>query len=354
MNKLFYFTNIEIPYRNEFFNILSKKYELTVVYERKKSKNRDTNWSKSVKGNYKIDYLNGLNYNDEFSFDVRILKYIKDKKSKYIFGCYNSLSQILLMIIMKIFKRNFYINLDGKQFYGNNIIKKFFKLFVLNLASGFIVAGESTKLELEKNIKNKKIFVYHFSSLKKEELESNKIDYLREREDYFIIVGQYLGVKGIDLAIELAANNSKYKFKFIGSGKKANLLIEKTKKYSNIEIIPFLNKNELSNEYKKCRALIFPSIQECWGLVVNEAASYGTPIIGTNGSGAAIEILSGKYDNLLAQSGSYEDLNDKFNFFLKMSENELTKYKRYLVKKNYDYCIENNAIEHIELLEDGE
>lgn len=54
--------------------------------------------------------------------------------------------------------------------------------------------------------------------------------------------------------------------------------------------------------------LILPTRQECWGLVVNEAASFGTAVISTNGSGAAVEFLFEKYPFLLAEPDNDENL----------------------------------------------
>ncbi len=55
--KVLYITNIENPYRNVFFNKLSKKCDLTVLYERKKSSVRNNEWAKSIEGKYKRIYL---------------------------------------------------------------------------------------------------------------------------------------------------------------------------------------------------------------------------------------------------------------------------------------------------------
>ena len=43
--KILYISNIEVPYRVSFFNEFAKHCDLTVLYERKKSDNRDENWA---------------------------------------------------------------------------------------------------------------------------------------------------------------------------------------------------------------------------------------------------------------------------------------------------------------------
>ena len=38
---------------------------------------------------------------------------------------------------------------------------------------------------------------------------------------------------------------------------------------------------DLYKEYQQCKCVLLPSKKECWGLVINEAASFGCPIIST-------------------------------------------------------------------------
>lgn len=76
MKKILYVTNHEVPYRVEFFNQLSKKCILTVIYENKKNIVRNEKWSKSVEynGQYKIIYLSEQSTPKKISF--KVLKYI--------------------------------------------------------------------------------------------------------------------------------------------------------------------------------------------------------------------------------------------------------------------------------------
>ena len=68
MKKILYITNIEVPYRVKFFNELAKHCDLTVLYERSKSSNRDGSWSSSEKINYKALYLDGIKIKNENSY----------------------------------------------------------------------------------------------------------------------------------------------------------------------------------------------------------------------------------------------------------------------------------------------
>lgn len=57
--------------------------------------------------------------------------------------------------------------------------------------------------------------------------------------------------------------------------------------------------------------MVLHSRQECWGLVINEAASFGTPIVSTYSCGAIVEFLNDKYSEFMAKPNNPEDLYQK-------------------------------------------
>lgn len=344
MKKVLYISNIEVPYRVNFFNELSKECDLTVLYERKKSKNRDEKWANSEKIMYKYDFLKGINIKKENSFDLRIMRYIFDEYDEIIFGCINSPIQVLCILIMKVLRKKYSLNIDGEIFLNENSIKTKLKKIFLNGANKYYVAGEKSAKSMQKIVKQRRVFPYYFSSLFNKELNENRKNYfIDNRSDEIIVVGQYYPYKGLDIALETALKMPNQKFKFIGMGNRSLEFksILKDKNASNIEIIPFLDKRDLEQEYKSCKLLILPSRQECWGLVINEAASFGTPIISTKGSGAAIEFLEGKYDEFLCEPNNSNELYDKVNKLL--SYKNIDGYKRYLIEKSKKYSIENSV-----------
>ncbi len=346
MKKLLYVSNIEVPYRTEYFNQLSKKLNLTVLYERKKSSNRNANWTESIKSKYSIKYLKGIKVNKEYTFDFRIIKYAFSKEyDDIIFGCYNSPSQILAILLMRLFRKKYILNLDGEYFFNGNGIKDRIKRFLIKGAKKYFIAGDNTKINLAKYVEKEKIYSYHFSSLTNDEIKINNKNTNENKNNMILVVGQFFEYKGLDVALKCAKLDQSIKYKFIGSGSRSNLLEEKVKEMNldNVEIIPFLQKQELYNEYRNCKCLLLPSRKECWGLVINEAASFGCPIISTFGSGAAVELLEKKW---LVNSEDYKDMYEKI---LLLNENKYN--KKLLIKKSKKYTIENNVDETIEMLD---
>ena len=95
---------------------------------------------------------------------------------------------------------------------------------------------------------------------------------------------------------------------------------------------------------------MLPSRQECWGLVVNEAASVGTPIVATWGSGAAVEFLEeSPYKCFLADADNVEDLEKKIRSCL---ANDSSDYERYLMDKSKYYTIENCVSQYSKVIDE--
>lgn len=357
MNVL-YITNTEVPYRVRFFNELSKHIELTVLYERKGSSNRNKEWAQSENIRYKAKYLNGIKIKNENSFSLGILSALSKKYDTVVIGCVNSPVQMFLMLIMRLLGRKFVLNLDGEIFLGTGGIKNRLKRFFLSSAYAYLVAGFNAAASLEQlgftNGKKgkeckKPIFPYPFSSLSKAELEKNA-SVKTVRGEKILVVGQYFDYKGLDIALAAAKADSAGEYIFVGMGSRTELFISEQNAgtATNVEVIPFLQKDELYKLYGSCAMLVLPSLQECWGLVVNEAASFGTPIVSTLGSGSAVEFLKEKYPHCLAKSGDSEALLCAINTLRNTSREELNKYSVFLKEKTQEYSIENCVAAHVE------
>lgn len=348
MKKVLYLTNIEVPYRVLFFNELAKFCDLTVMYERRKSANRDNKWASGETKNYRVEYLDGKDIGDEYGFSWKILSLIQRKWDIVVVGCYNSKVQILAMAYMRLHRVPFIINLDGEPFIGKGV-KAFVKKIMLRGANGYLAAGVKAGESLKAAIGGKHpIIPYYFSSLTDKEIGKNANCDMK-REDFVLVVGQYFDYKGMDVAFRTACMDKSIRYKFVGMGKRTELFLRDMGEMpENIEVIPFLQKSDLEKEYRKCSLLLLPTRQECWGLVVNEAASFGTPIVSTWGSGAAVEFLGDTYPRFLAKQGDAMSLLDCVHNCM---NNNSSDYSAYLRKVSKNYSIEKSVAAHLKAME---
>lgn len=343
MKKVLYLTNIEVPYRVRFFNELAQHCDLTVLYESRASGSRNKIWAKSETICHRVEYLRSR-------MDITgILKQISSGYDAIIIGCYNSRVQMLAILLMRLLRIPYIINLDGETFLEGRTFKNRMKRFFLSGAEKYLVAGEKAAVSIKSVSENKTIIPYYFSSLSEKEVGEHKsIAASCERENTILVVGQYFQYKGMDIALEAARMDPSLHYKFVGMGSRTKQFLQEHSIPDNVEIIPFLQKPDLEKEYQSCAMLVLPSRQECWGLVINEAASFGMPIVSTWGSGAAVEFLGDDYPQYLAEPGNGESLYQCICALRDASDKKT--YSDFLLEKSKAYTIEASVQAHIRAL----
>lgn len=341
MKKVLYLTNYEVPYRVRFFNELAQFCDLTVLYESRSSGKRNKTWAHSEQQCHRVKYLGG-----KISGAAGMLKEIGSGYDAIVVGCFNTPVQMLAILAMRLLRIPYMINLDGEAFLAGNSFKAKLKRFFLSGAEKYLVAGKKAGETLKPIAGGKEIIPYYFSSLLEQEINDHiKAAARQKRNDTILVIGQYFDYKGMDVALEAARLDSSRQYKFVGMGSRTELFLKEHEIPGNVEIIPFLQKQELEREYRSCAMLVLPSRQECWGLVVNEAASFGTPIVSTWGSGAAVEFLADRYPQYLAKPGDPEDLFRCIRNYLDSENKE--NYSNDLLGKSRMYHIERSVQAHL-------
>lgn len=261
-----------------------------------------------------------------------------------IIGCYNSPAQMAAILWMRLTGIPYLLNVDGEVFLTGNSLKTRLKRFFLRGASGYLAAGEKAAETLREIAGSAPVTPYYFSSLTQEELAQN-VCHTQARDHTVLVVGQYLSCKGLDVALEAARMEPDIPYRFVGMGHRTEQFRRAHTIPENVELIPFLQKQELAREYRRCGMLVLPSRQECWGLVINEAASYGLPIVSTWGSGAAVEFLSVRYPQYLAQPGDARSLLRAIQALRR--DQDSAAYCDYLKEKSAVYAIEASVAAHM-------
>ena len=350
MKRVLYLTNTEVPYRVRFFNKLAEHCDLTVVYECRKSSSRDHSWARSQMKNFRTKYLRGIKFRGENVISLGILWEILGRYDIIVVGCYNSPSQMLAILAMRLLWIPYVLNLDGEIFLGEGGLKNRMKRFFLAGAQQYLSAGEKAGESIGKAVGEKTVIPYYFSSLSEDEVQEHSRTALQEnRNSTVLVVGQYFPYKGMDVALEAARLDPSIPYKFVGMGPRTARFVTENEIPENVEIVPFMQKEELEREYRNCAMLVLPTRQECWGLVINEAASFGTPIVSTWGSGAAVEFLGERYPQYLANPGDPDSLYDCICRCLSSADQRA--YCDYLIEKAKQYTIENSIKAHLHVIE---
>lgn len=347
--KILYLTNIHNPYRDEFFESLGQQVDLTVLFEKHSTNERDDSWFRGAKAlSYRECYLCDEKCAERLSMLFELLKGF----DIVVVGCYNDFYQMAAIYHMRHHGIPYVINSDGIVFNGSNLIKNAVKKSVLRGANAYITAGKCSVSSIrdivgERNL----IHSYPFSSLTASSYLECAKSVANRDASIVLSVGQFEDYKGLDVLLEAAKSFPNKRFRLIGMGRKKEELdsIVDKMELQNVETIAFLKPKALVREYLKAGLFVLPSRQECWGLVINEAAATGCPIVSTYGSGAAVEFLADRYSRFLAIPGDSDSLVDAMNNFMALQPSDAVAYGLYLKKRAQSYTIEATVDAHLAL-----
>ena len=134
--------------------------------------------------------------------------------------------------------------------------------------------------------------------------------YTSEKDDFYLVVSELVPYKRIDLAVEAFNRNGK-RLLIIGSGSELEYL--KSIAQPNIEFLGRAPFETLKEAYSKCRAFIFPGIED-FGITPLEAQASGTPVI-AYGKGGALETVIDAETGLFFDSQTADALVDAVDRF---------------------------------------
>lgn len=105
-----------------------------------------------------------------------------------------------------------------------------------------------------------------------------------------LYVGQLVHRKGVDALIEGIRRSDGIALEVIGEGPERERL-ETRATGLPIRFLGSLDQADLRDAFRRARALILPSREEVWGLVVNEAILAGVPVAASAHAGSARELV---------------------------------------------------------------
>lgn len=361
--RVLYLTNIPSPYRVDFFNELGKYCDLTVLFERKYSKDREKAWLKNDFKNFKGVFLKGITLFLDSSFTLGVIKYLSRKKYDIIvIGGYSTPTGILSILTLRLMKIPFVLNSDGGFVRSEKKLKRAVKRFLISSATWWVCSGDYTKKSLVfYGAKEDCCFVYPFTSVHSDEVLKeplSKIDKQRIRvetgiteEKVVVSVGQFIHRKGFDILIKAAKNLPDDTGVYIVGGNPTEEYIRLCEEYNvqnKVHFVPFKGKNDLKKYYMAADVFVLPTREDIWGLVVNEAMAFGLPVITTNKCIAGIELIENGKNGFIVESESVEELAQAINQVLQ-DETLLNKMSRENLLKIQSYTIENMAKVHFDL-----
>lgn len=357
-NKVLVIASYPAPYRVGVFKELSMYYDLETYFDTCANENRSSEWF-CKSGDFSFDILDNEESNNKFK---NALKNIK--KYDFVLAYDPTRKPAMKAIFLcRLHHVPYYINNDG-AIIRKNFLKDCLKRFLYRGAKACFSSGRSaTEYFRYYGISEEKIPEHKFTSLTNEDIlsqpisEEEKVSLKKqlnlENKKTIITVGQFIYRKGFDVLLEAWKQiDDEAQLLIIGGGDLQNSYEDYIKQNSlkNVNIIGFMQKEELFKYYCASDIFVLPTREDVWGLVINEAMAVGLPVITTDNCNAGLELIEKGENGYIVPVDDAKKLGEKISYLLlnstlceAISINNLKKIK--------NYTIEEIAQSHVETIE---
>ncbi|MEJ7770698.1 MAG: glycosyltransferase [Geodermatophilaceae bacterium] len=123
------------------------------------------------------------------------------------------------------------------------------------------------------------------------------------REDFFLLAGRLVPYKQPEIAVAAATRAG---LRLVVAGEGRSRRATQNLAGPNVEFLGRVTDSKLRDLYRRCRALIFPGVED-FGIIPVEAQACGTPVIALDAGGAQDTVLPGLSGVLVPQSDHQVD-----------------------------------------------
>lgn len=360
--KVLFLTNVPSPYRVDFFNELGKYCDLTVLFEKSTSDERDESWKKYRFEHFQGVLLKGVSIDTDSAICFEVTKYLKPGFYDHIIVS-NFLSPTGMIAIthMRQRKMEYWLESDGGFAKDGKGLKEKLKTHFIRGAKGyFSTAVEHDRYYLQYGAEAEKLHRFPFTSLRQADVlekpvEASEKRELREKlnmkeEKIVVSVGQFVYRKGYDVLFNALAKSDANLGCYIIGGVPTEEYLSQLQSLGlkNVHFVGFQLKQQLAEYYKAADVFVLPTREDIWGLVVNEAMANGLPVVTTDRCIAGLAMVEPKKNGIIVPVENADALKNALEKLL--YQVNLEEYSARSVETAREYTIERMAQVHVQIL----
>ena len=293
MSEIVLITNNPAPYREKVHELIDQHFDghYHVIYCAERESDRKWNFQH---GTYKKEFLSAVN-DGVIHNNPKIVRSLKkiDPDTVIIMGFYPSMLYAYLWATFK--KKSIIVFTDGslKSESYLTVIHQFVRKIVFKKAKAFLgPSNGSAALYKSYGIDKKKFFRTYLSVNNQSFFQT----YLYEKKYDLMFSGQFIERKMpfffIEVAKKVKEQFGKCNVLILGSGPLKNRMLELLKKYEIEFYYPgYIRQEELPQYYSQSKLFLFPTQNDPWGVVANEAMASGVPVITCDRAGVANDLV---------------------------------------------------------------
>lgn len=356
--KICWLTTVAAPYTIRLFEEIAKKEELCVVLDDAQEENRNDEWKIIQSDSFRL-YVIDKNYRNR----------IKELAKEYdilVDGMYLSKYGFIAVSEFKKQNKKVVMAADGGIPKNRGFIINGLMSYLMKRHDHFLSSSVITDRYFNfYGVDSDKISHYRFTPLSDDDIFANQLlsyhkNELREKlgiDDKFTIisVGQPIERKGFDILVKAYLES--------GLTEKANLYIiggkaqDKVQKIiddnylTNVHFVELIGSKELSEYYAASDLFVLCTREDIWGLVIQEAMSYGLPVITSDNCVAGLHFENKDNSVIICRSEDVEDfakaillMFEKEDDRVKMSEKALESVRSYTIENSSRDIINNLSL----------
>lgn len=296
--KIFWLFNHPAPYKVDFFNILGQQVEVEAYFERASEKGRNDLFYSEKPLHFHAHLCKSIawgpldNYTKE---PIEVLK--REKFDVVVINGWRTLTEQKTILFCKKKKIPYVFLINGGIAKAKEShLAKVYKTHFISGADAYLAPDEfSSEYLAYYGADKSKISIYPYSSIFEKEVLQKPLNpeekrVLRQKlglkgNRVFLSAGQFIARKNYETLLNFWAKRPQEDSLYIlGEGPLKDALLSKIKELnlSNVTLLPYKPHSETLRYFSAGDAFLFPSKEDIYGHVINEALSQGIPVISSS------------------------------------------------------------------------
>ena len=298
------------PYKREFFSLLGKKHDLTVVFENRFEKGRHPSFYEKETGGYREIFL------PKRKKSSALLKILKEQTfDLIIMNGWSTIPEMRGICYLNHYKIPYIFLINGGRIKEReSFLRKYAKRKFLYSPYAFYLSPDPISSEYLRHYAGRSIPIeeYIYSTVHQDEMPSQPLNKeerkaaLKEAkipgERLYISIGNYIPRKNLFSLLHLWKHMGKDDVLYLFGNGKCRAQYEKyirENHLTNVFLVGFKTHKEILSYLRMAECSLFPTNEDIYGHAINESLSQGTPVISSPNSNAGLHLIQGKNDGYI-------------------------------------------------------